>query len=121
MMKPVTFDTLVGKTIERIDNNNDEELIFTLVDGTRYRMFHVQNCCEGVYLEDVEGGDLQSVCGDPVLQAEEATQEADTNAYGTGTWTFYKLATIKASVTLRWLGESNGYYSESVDFMQEER
>ena len=52
--------------------------------------------------------------------AEEVTHESTNTEYGDSqTYTFYKFATVKGYVTVRWYGTSNGYYSESVDFRKE--
>lgn len=113
-----SFSDLVGQTIIDIERDeDDEELVFTMDGGYKFTLYHIQDCCEHVYLSDI-CGNLEDLMGTPLLQAEETTHDASDEEETTdnsATWTFYKLATIKGVVTLRWVGQSNGYYSESVD------
>lgn len=114
---------LIGKTMLSVVNSEREELIFTTVEGKKYKLYHWQDCCENVYIESVVG-DLADLVGEPLLVAEEATGETPADFKDelseSYSWTFYKFATRKGYVDVRWLGESNGYYSESVDFCEVE-
>jgi len=119
-----TIEELKGFTltkVERIEDWQDsEELHFVRDDGKRVIMYHSQDCCESVTLEDIDGK-LDDLVGSPILEAEEAWKDAsDQSEYDDSeTWTYYKLGTAKGSVSLRWVGSSNGYYSESVDILVE--
>lgn len=120
-MRDIDVSVLKGKVLKNI-TNNDDELLFETKDGRTFKMYHSQSCCESVYLEDV-CGDLKDLIGSKIIQAECETnsdkpKEDDRYTPDSFTWTFYKLATIKGTVTLRWYGSSNGYYSESVDFVE---
>lgn len=111
------MDDLVGLTFEKIDVSQDK-IRFTTEDDVVYVMYHDQDCCESVYVESIVG-DIQDLIGSPILRASEdsssnmAPPEPE-YADESHTWTFYKLATIKGYVDIRWFGTSNGYYSESV-------
>jgi len=105
---------LVGKVISEI-KQDEEEILFHTTEGELYRMYHEQDCCESVTIEEIIG-DLEDLVGSPILMAEESSNSEE-EAYGSATWTFYKFATNKGYVTIRWYGSSNGYYSESVDFV----
>lgn len=113
----VPFSKLKGKAI--LDFwQDDDELLFKTTDLKFYTMYHDQDCCESVYIEEIHG-DLEDLVGDEILLAEEVAEEAEeSEEMESGTWTFYKLSTLKASATIRWLGVSNGYYSEGVSFYE---
>lgn len=102
---------LLGKTFSSVKRINDSEIHFCDGDNTII-MGHLQDCCECVYIEDICGvlSDLENT---PILEAYSSTKD-DEAAYETGMWTFYHIATINGYVTIRWYGESNGYYSVDV-------
>jgi len=146
-MAYVKMEDLEGLTFTGIVHlcaNDGDELRMTANNGDVYRMYHEQDCCETVVLEEVVG-DLNDLIGTPILSARESSNQDHKQAENdlldgeeyvmmklntfsdntveyadaSETWTFYSFRTIKGSVTLRWYGTSNGYYSESVDIYRE--
>jgi len=114
---------MLGQTFVEVTGSvGDDEMVFVTADGERFMFAHSQDCCERVDIDDIVG-DLQDLVGSPLLQAEEvsgvAPVEFDEGDHESVTWTFYKFGTRKGWVDVRWLGESNGYYSESVDLFVE--
>ena len=107
------FDELLGRTLYKAES--DGEALTLFLSKTNYVRFqHHQDCCESVYIEDI-CGDLDDLVGSPLLEAEEVSDyEGEDTGDESYTWTFYKFATRKGFVTVRWYGSSNGYYSESV-------
>jgi len=118
----INIQELLGKTFIKIDKG-DDVIDFISSDGYIYSMYHQQDCCESVVIDDING-DLEDLVGSPILQSEEATSsdnpDGEDHGYDSQTWTFYKFATKKGYVTIRWYGSSNGYYSESVDIYRTE-
>jgi hypothetical protein len=119
MEQYVKFSSLIGKTLTSIDKT-DDSIMFYCEDGDIFHMFHSQDCCESVTIDDVVG-DLNDLIGSPIVNAEEASSEdGPKDGYEESfTWTFYHVSTTKGTVTIKWYGSSNGYYSESVEFAKQ--
>ena len=114
---------MLGKTFVQVSGAvGKDEMLFETAEGERFMFAHSQDCCERVDINDIVG-DLQDLVGEPLLLAEEVqgVTPVDFNEmdHESVTWTFYKFATRKGYVDVRWLGESNGYYSEGVDLFVE--
>jgi hypothetical protein len=120
---------LVGKILTEVKQDGDK-ILFVVNDDTKYKMYHEKDCCEIVSIDDING-DLQDLIGSPIILAEEVSNDDFEYAFASKfkkvegsyskkddegnyepeshTWTFYKLATAKGYVDIRWFGESNGY------------
>jgi len=121
----IDINVLQGLVLSSVTGlgEGSDEVIFTTVGGRTFKMLHVQDCCEQVDINDV-CGDIDDLLNSPILVAEESCSSENPDGVpvpeyqDSFTWTFYRLATISGWVTIRGYGESNGYYSEGVDFVE---
>ena len=100
-------------TITAVVYKESDESLLIHLNTHVLEMLHHQDCCETVYLADVVGS-FEDLIGYPLLEVSESTVNTNSEDMSS-TATYYNFNTVKASVQLRWIGESNGYYSETVD------
>lgn len=125
MEYPPSIPYLLGKTIIEIivisEDGEKRILRMRMSDGEVLELSHQKDGLEDVYIESIVG-DLNDLLNTPILKAEQASQKSDTSPEGSreesATWTFYKLATIKGYVDIRFFGSSTGYYSEDAELYQ---
>jgi len=112
------LSNMIGKVFTSVTSTGREMIFENATE--RFVFLHEQDCCESVEIYDIVG-DIEDLANTPILIADEVSGEIPTDheSYESSTWTFYKFATFKGWVDVRWLGESNGYYSESVSLEYE--
>lgn len=121
MCESLGFGVLIGKTIKSITGIDNDNIYIQTETGDCFNIYHAQGCCEYVRVWDTVGN-LQDIIGSKILSASEycddKPDDVDYESYDSYTWTIYEIVTDKGKFTIRWLGESNGYYGETPYFMR---
>lgn len=113
--------------MEKIEKT-DDEILFKTTYGRTFKIYHSQDCCESVRVESVKG-DVLKLLASPITKAEETLlhnedpedmkgREKSPYSDESFTWTTFVFANAETEVTIRFYGNSNGYYSESVSFAE---
>ncbi len=114
----IQISDLVGEVLTHIDTDEkNAEIMLTTQSGKIVKIFHSQDCCETVSIEDTEGN-WHDLIGKVIVEAtHDEVPQGDPPPEYPDSWTrtTLKFRVDDATVISRWIGESNGYYSESVD------
>lgn len=123
-----SISDLEGNVITEIETNNNwgdiESIYFECGRDKAFQMYHMQSCCESVYVYKIEGS-LEDLVGSVINHASSEVMKDWPCELGdisdrcgeSFTVTRYTITNDKGNkVVIWWLGTSNGYYSESVYF-----
>lgn len=117
-MASIPFNTLVGKTFDRVLVKDDGIEFISDSGGDSFSLYHEQDCCEHVWIESIDGDLAQFLPGEEILEAYESYNgDSPPPGYGSVddsyTWSFYTIRTMLDTFVIRFFGTSNGYYSET--------
>lgn len=121
-MKVNIYTEFSGKTIQEIRGckKHSDEVTIKFTDGSCLKFYHRQDCCETVLLEDFDVTPEDLVNAN-IISIEERISNSNENEIKplntwdqSYTWSFYVIKTSRFTMTMRWYGESNGWYSETV-------
>ena len=118
------FEKATGATVKAVVlNDTDDNIVRLVTNKGDLQFYHRQDCCEFVDLNDVAGGELEDLIGERIeeIRVDESIDgDPKPREWSESwTWTFYTIRTNRLTLVLRFLGESNGYYGESVDIAWE--
>jgi hypothetical protein len=114
--KQVEFSALVGEVLDAVDIDREkDQILLTTRSGRNFLVYHKQNCCETVAISGQDGS-FDKLIGKPIVEARDITVDTSEEAAGSSqTTTILVFRVDDQTVISRWIGDSNGYYSESVD------
>lgn len=115
------IEKMRGQTPNAIDGMREgsQEVVIKTIEGGKLGLSDPGDYST-VQIVQVDGDPID-LLGLPLVMCEEVNNDETRDLRGNEesdfeswsfTWTFLKFATTAGYVTLRWLGESNGYYAE---------
>jgi hypothetical protein len=115
----VEFSDLVGEVLDAVDIDKEEnQILLTTRSGRKFLVYHEQDCCEMVAISDQDGS-FDKLIGKPLIEARDIAVDTSEEAIDSSqTTTTLVFRVDDQTVVSRWIGDSNGYYSESVDIAE---
>ena len=114
----VKFDVLVGEVLDAVDIDREkDQILLTTRSGRQFLIYHEQKCCETVEISGQDGS-FDKLIGKPIVEARDNAVDTSEEAADSQTTTTLVFRVDDQTVISRWIGDSNGYYSESVDIAE---
>jgi len=117
--KHVEFSALVGEVLDSVDiDKKENQILLTTRSGRRFLVYHEQDCCESVAISGQDGS-FDKLIGKPIVEARDIAVDTSEEAIDSSqTTTTLVFRVDDQTVISRWIGDSNGYYSESVEIAE---